>query len=111
MPQIQISPEQIPQAIAQYKAELGAIEEILDIKAEILRKYDMMEAAIEDGRFSEAAILFIDCQKIEYSLTVRGLAEKKNQLVSILEQLESPIARANAFPPSMPAKGFRTPRV
>ncbi len=107
MPQtIQIDPAQVPAAIAQFKGEKSAIEEVISIKANIMSLLEQMEADIAAGNLSAALSNFVQIQRIEYSLTIRSLNQKLAQTNSNLAQLEAVVVPAH----SLPHKGFRAPR-
>jgi hypothetical protein len=97
MPQVQITPEQIPAIVAQHKAERAAIEEVLAIKTAIVAKLDEMEGNIAAGSLSAALTNFVEIQRIEYGLTLRGLGEKLKQIESVLAQLDGPILQPHGF--------------
>ena len=109
MSQIQISPEQIPVYLAQWKAELTAVEEVLKVKRGIVEEYQTMIQCLADDNVPKALLHFAGIQLAEYDLLIKGFEEKVKGLSHNIAQLESPILTAQAQP--MPARGFRPPKI
>jgi hypothetical protein len=102
--QIPIHPDQAPQLLAQYKAELEAVNYVLELKNQAMTHINEMFACMEGlgSPMSTAMIHFAEVQKLEYSMQIKGFTEKRSQLEDIIRQLESPLSIPSLVPPKMP---------
>jgi hypothetical protein len=91
--QIQLTPDQVPMALAQTRAELEAVNNVITLKTKAVQFLDRMEEKLANGDLSGSLSAYIEIQKIEYGLQIRGLNEKQAQVQGIIDQLESRVVR------------------
>lgn len=82
------SPDQIRVFIEQTKGQLAAIEEVTGIKENILAHLDSMEDDIANAHLTTALSRWVDIQRLEYTLVLKGLHEKTAQLKQLLAEAE-----------------------
>lgn len=102
---VAIDPSHIPMLLSQHRAQLAAFEHVLSLKTKILEHLDQMETHVAEGHLSKALALYIEIQRIEYSLQVQGFQDKVSQLTDSISQLERMASTRVVVP------GFRPPPI
>lgn len=102
MAQIQISPEQIPQALAQHKAEAEAVKIVLADKRKAVELLDQMEGHIASGDLSSALVCFVEIQKMEYTMQVKAFEQKLQSHEGAIDQLSHMVLGATSLPTNLP---------
>ncbi len=112
MQQLQLTKEQIPQFLEDRRRELAAVDDVIAIKQSCIAHLDEMDRALENPpqKGVEMALRqFSSIQRIEYTLQLRSLEEKRIQLSALIKQIESQAGRRIEVP-SGPIP-FKAPRV
>ena len=99
---MQITPEQIPQLVAEHKAAVEAVDKVLERKRQIAQLFDRMDELIAGSDIVAAMGCLAQAQKIEYGMQIEGLEEKRKQHQSIVDQLDKQVLTSGSMP-RMPA--------
>lgn len=115
--QIHITPDQIPQLLAQNREQLLAVSDVVDNKVKAMELLDKMGSCLGAGDFTGAFLAFVEIQQIEYTQQLRALHMQQSQIQSLIHQLENPVSiptlNLGAIPPPPGSKGagpFNPPR-
>lgn len=119
MSTISVDPAQLPQFIAQHKAQKEALEKVIEFKKQILSRLSLAQKSVgpeysgDQPSLATAIHEFISVQIIEYEMQLIGFQEKLDQTIEILSKADSAVlvATAGSVPPAPPPgfRGFRPP--
>jgi hypothetical protein len=115
--QIHITPDQIPQLLAQNREQLLAVSCVVDNKVKAMELLGEMHTQLMDGNTRDALMAFVEIQRIEYTQQLHALHMQQSQIQSLIHQLENPVSiptlNVGAMPPPPGSKGngpFNPPR-
>lgn len=114
-----ITPDQIPQLLAQNREQLLAVSDVVYNKVKAVELLDEMNQTLcgDDGggtdKIVHALVCFVEIQKIEYTQQLRALHMQQSQIQSLIHQLENPVSiptiNVGGMPPPPGSKGGNGP--